>query len=65
MLFLNVVILIKRLCKKGDKCECSNYKGISFIYKSSKLLCIIEVIALRRGTEGIKRRTRGFGKRIH
>ena len=38
---------IKPLCKKGDKSECGNYRGISLVSVVSKLLSMILLFRLR------------------
>ena len=40
-------ILIKSLCKKGDKSECGKYRSISLVSLGSKLLCNMIISKLR------------------
>ena len=45
--------LIKLLCKKGDKSECRNYRGISLVSADSKLLSNMILFRLRDAVDKI------------
>ena len=55
--------LIKPLCKKGDKSECRNYRGISLVSVGSKLLSNMILFRLRHAVDKVLREEQfGFRK---
>ena len=45
--------LITLLCKKGDRSECHNYRGISLVSVGSKLLSNMILFRLRDGVDEV------------
>ena len=45
--------IIAPICKKGDKTDCSNHRGVSFLSTTYKMLSIIPLSSLTPYADGI------------